>query len=566
MMNQLTISKGKALACLILLCLFLGQGCKKDILQPNSPLLKNSLSIAEAKAYFDANLMKDNKPEKLMSTEGRNDVTYEDILNQKQAIWESAYEQLISTGGAVKVPLDFGKVYAVVNKRTNALVPLSTLNYLLMYKDSLQNIHAEWVSLNPDSNWLYGNRNQYTGTIRVSDWHGKTIKNLSYGAMGSKINVSLKNKLLLSTSPSSDPGLENVVCISIQREGGAACTCADKSNCDMCNVCAKTICSFPPPECALCNDPGNPGGNGGGGNGGGLGSGGSGGGGSSNGNYPPSCNPDPNYVVPSIPPPLGTEWILPCSGPGSVPIPVTPIPTSSILSNIVNWMGITDVDKQNFLLTHNEIYLALSDYLVANGTATETKEFVDWAVGYLMENPNTPLDKINVALVKSPNIRISFADRINYPILAKIIDGLHAKVKNDPKLMAAIKKFSQMNETQILEKLISGKGPNLVLKDMPLNEYGEEIGDGNIYINKVYATGFYNIQVLPPQSLEFFLTSCILHEFVHFGNTVVMDRFPSKRDSGGYFWDAGKQFEEDYYGGDIGYDISTGKIIFTKYQ
>lgn len=132
--------------------------------------------------------------------------------------------------------------------------------------------------------------------------------------------------------------------------------------------------------------------------------------------------------------------------------------------------------------------------------------------------------------------------------------------------MAAIKKFSQMNETQILERLISGKGPNLVLKDMPLNEYGEEIGDGNIYINKVYATGFYNIQVLPPQSLEFFLTSCILHEFVHFGNTVVMDRFPSKRDSGGYFWDAGKQFEEDYYGGDIGYDISTGKIIFTKYQ
>ncbi|WP_157255751.1 T6SS effector amidase Tae4 family protein [Pedobacter sp. Leaf41] len=55
-------------------------------------------------------------------------------------------------------------------------------------------------------------------------------------------------------------------------------------------------------------------------------------------------------------------------------------------------MGITDVDKQNFLLTHNEIYLALSDYLVTNGTTTETKEFVDWAVWYLMENPTVSLE------------------------------------------------------------------------------------------------------------------------------------------------------------------------------
>jgi len=378
--------------------------------------------------------------------------------------------------------------------------------------------------------------------------------------------TGIKGKVMSTTATP----IINEIEIYCLRMPSGICTC-DSPPCDWrtCEVCGKTICATtywqpsgggdePTMEPPVRNpldplEPTTPIGNT------------HGGGGVSNiDDYPPTCNPDPNYSVPSYPAPSGHDWVMSCFG---LPFPNTggndPTTRKAVINN---FMGITNHGLQNFLLANNDIYDALVNYLVLNGNTAENKEFVDWAVGYLMKNPNTPLDKINVALVKSPNIRISFADRINYPILAKIIDGLHAKVKNDPKLMAAIKKFSQMNETQILEKLISGKGPNLVLKDMPLNEYGEEIGDGNIYINKVYATGFYNIQVLPPQSLEFFLTSCILHEFVHFGNTVVMDRFPSKRDSGGYFWDAGKQFEEDYYGGDIGYDISTGKIIFTKYQ
>lgn len=95
---------------------------------------------------------------------------------------------------------------------------------------------------------------------------------------------------------------------------------------------------------------------------------------------------------------------------------------------------------------------------------------------------------------------------------------------------------------------------------------GEWLGqERQKYYRRTFAYQSLNL-IPPPQSLEFFLTSSILHEFVHFGNTVVMDRFPSKRDAAGYFWDAGKQFEEDYYGGDIGYDITSGKIIFTKYQ
>lgn len=124
--------------------------------------------------------------------------------------------------------------------------------------------------------------------------------------------------------------------------------------------------------------------------------------------------------------------------------------------------------------------------------------------------------------------------------MAKIIDGLYEKVKNGPKLMDAIKKFSLMDEKKILEKLKSGKGPNLIVKDLEPNTFGEELGDGNIYINKMYLTSLNNLVNTSLPSFEIFLTSTILHEFVHFGNTVSMSRFDDIKDSYGNTWDVGK--------------------------
>lgn len=72
--------------------------------------------------------------------------TYETIMANKQAMWDKAYQKMISVGGAVRIPIDFGKVRIVVDKTTGSTMDLSVLNYLLMYKDSLHNIHAEWVS------------------------------------------------------------------------------------------------------------------------------------------------------------------------------------------------------------------------------------------------------------------------------------------------------------------------------------------------------------------------------------------------------------------------------------
>ncbi len=107
-MRKLTRSKGKVMACLILMCFFLVQSCKKDFLQPNSKDLQNGLSIAEARKYFEANVKQVAKAKKLMSagnvTPTTDDESAEAILNNKELIWESAYQKLISTGNAVKIP------------------------------------------------------------------------------------------------------------------------------------------------------------------------------------------------------------------------------------------------------------------------------------------------------------------------------------------------------------------------------------------------------------------------------------------------------------------------------
>ncbi len=194
------LTKGEAVACLILLCIFLVQGCKKDLLQPNSNVLEHGLSINEAKAFFNTHLQKANGPSKLMSmgASGKS-VTPEDIIKNKQPLWDYAYNQMLSKGQAIKIPIDFGNAFVEVTKKSKALLPLSSLSYLYMYKDSLQNIHAEWVLLKPDSAWLFGKRDSYSGRISIRDWNGKSLRFYDYisGQVVSKLK-SLKQQRLSS--------------------------------------------------------------------------------------------------------------------------------------------------------------------------------------------------------------------------------------------------------------------------------------------------------------------------------------------------------------------------------
>jgi len=142
--------------------------CRKDLLVQSPNNLKNALSIAEAKSYFNSHFPDSKKGNTgLSSLSGKP--TLQTLFANKQPIWDKAYQKMISTGGAVKIPLDFGNVMQIVDAKKKAIVPFASLNYLLMYRDTMGAIHTEWIALQPAKSWLYGSRQVFKGIIQVMD-------------------------------------------------------------------------------------------------------------------------------------------------------------------------------------------------------------------------------------------------------------------------------------------------------------------------------------------------------------------------------------------------------------
>ena len=160
-------------------------------------------------------------------------------------------------------------------------------------------------------------------------------------------------------------------------------------------------------DCTLPDDPiepptggGTPGQTGPGGNNPG------GGGSGTPGDYTPlNCNPDPNYTVPTIPPPPGTEYILPCS---EMDIPTEDPPTTSEpepepltqAEALINWFN-TDLElamhlteaEQIFLNSHPLVVTKITAYL--NSEAREVKEFGRWAIDYLRTSPDVSMEMLD---------------------------------------------------------------------------------------------------------------------------------------------------------------------------
>lgn len=405
-MKNLTL-KSKLLTCVILLCLFFIQSCRKDTLLPSKGA--NSLTISEAKSYFETNLKTTNSIKgKVMSTTGVGKsigATFEDILANKQPIWEQAYQKMISSGGAVKIPLDFGDAEVIVNPITRASVPFNSLNYLLMYKDSLQKVHAEWVSLLPDTSWLYGKRDVYRGKIFVRDWEGKLIKQFSYPGkttiVASSSNLSGSKGKIMSTS--SEPPLPTSggysFCI---RYKTGVCTCVTfPCDWETCNVCGRTACGSNVTiwvvEDKFPDDPENPTYGGGGGTH--TGPGGTGTGSPGSNDYTPvPCNDGPEIINVD-----GSMSAPPCIPEPTEPGDNTPTsPYALALQSFINELQITDINEISFLANNLSVFTAINDYLNANGRTPENKEFVKWAVGYLRENVSASFNEIESSLTNEP--------------------------------------------------------------------------------------------------------------------------------------------------------------------
>jgi hypothetical protein len=385
--------------------------CRKDMLMPKSSGIQNQFSIADAQQYFSTHFQKNKSNQKLMSAVVERPSSIQDILAKKRPLWENAYEKQISLGQAVKIPIDMGQTYAVVNKKTNGVVPFSSLNYLLMYRDSLQNVHTEWVYLQPDSVWLYGDRSKFIGQIVVRTWEGRLLKKLSYPAVSpsssgssktlgkSDQRISLSKSSNVNSTAYSNKVIEPI-CIDYTYSVPKHCTCSPQRlatlGCDLCSVCigerSGTLCEWPTPdpECILCEEPplGGPGG--GTGTDPNVGGGGGGGGSAGGGDYPPSCNSDPNYTMPTFPAPDGTDWIIPCGS--EVPVPEDKEDggddgsgNTPVANFLINALNITILKEKQFVNNagNQEVVHALVGYLSDNESTLESKDFVKWAIKYL---------------------------------------------------------------------------------------------------------------------------------------------------------------------------------------
>lgn len=598
------LKKRNLTALLFVLCLCTLQACRKDVLVSDSNGIHNRLSIEEAKNYFNEHIKSTVVPKKLMSTSGTGNPTNEQLLDNmlaaRQPIWESAYQQLMSSGASsVKIPLDLGPVFMITDEGKKEMIPFGALNYLFMYKDSLQHIHSQWITLLPDRDWLYGNRGQYTGDIQVKTWEGTLLRQFHYDRHGATTSshASATRKIsavkkISNDLPEPEIPMLQTVCISFGNR--SKCTCINKNACDMCWQCTSNVCRTFPAGAVIPedNDPGfwGTGATGGGGSPGGVGGGG----------YayyppdyvPPGCISDPSYNIPSYPAPSGYEWAAPCGGPGGgIPTPIGPNENALKLGYIINSMGITDPVEQNFLLNNQHLYDTLQTFLTDNVNTTEHLDYVKWAVSYLLANQNVSIDELDYDNLSLPslteistyeNLTIDLSETklpidprliTKYPKLMNVIKGLHAKVSSTPKIMTALKKYTGLSETAILTQLKVNKvGPTLVVRP---NEQMKAIRAGKvvysygmfkpneanklfIYLNEDYVDFLENSTSANYDKLELFISTIVLHEYVHWAG-YNFNLFPSLGNV-----EYGELFEKDAFGGIIYYNSKNGKVFYNK--
>ncbi|WEK17790.1 MAG: hypothetical protein P0Y49_13380 [Candidatus Pedobacter colombiensis] len=162
------------------------------------------------------------------------------------------------------------------------------------------------------------------------------------------------------------------------------------------------------------------------------------GGGTNPDDYAPiHCNPDPNYVVPTTPPPPGQEYIIPCSEMSipdeDIPDPNTnpqPLTSTELIIHYYNADPNTDMhlsdSEVSFLNNNSNIVEELLNYLQAE--TLETKEFGKWAIAYLNENTDATFSEliqandISNSTINLPILDVS--ELTNYPKFKALVNDL----------------------------------------------------------------------------------------------------------------------------------------------
>jgi hypothetical protein len=204
------------------------------------------------------------------------------------------------------------------------------------------------------------------------------------------------------------------------------------------------------------------GGGGSGNNGGsdhGEGGGGGGGGTPGSGDYLP-CNPDPDYVLPTIPPPPGTEYILPCSG---IDIPVEDNPGGD-----------------------------------PEGNEEEEDEAIPPFIWKYTDDNNNDEDVTDNFPSNKPSFQFLTSDNYEtkYPRFTDLVKNLKSFVMNNRKVLFALQKWTGFSQNEIIEHLSFGNGP--IIKIVPMiGAYGYFNGSENPAILNIRQNYVDALEVAP---------------------------------------------------------------------
>jgi hypothetical protein len=128
-------------------------------------------------------------------------------------------------------------------------------------------------------------------------------------------------------------------------------------------------------------------------------------------------------------------------------------------SSQVNWIR-SNVDEA----------LALYDFLNINRWSQDSKNMVNDIVSAFMDRSILSA----LPFVKYPKSK-SNEYRRNYPKLTEYLKNQLPKVANNIAITRAFKKYTNMTDAQVKETFNWGEGPEIVIKQLGNNIYGEEV-------------------------------------------------------------------------------------------
>ncbi|WP_158542219.1 hypothetical protein [Pedobacter chinensis] len=371
MMNKLMLNKGKTVACLILLCLFLVQGCKKNDQYPAENLSLQNQLIDED---LIGNWFKENPLSQVLAPN-----------------WAKARQSTHQGKKIVRVPIlnidKSGKESALVNSGYDPKHP-PELFFIQNAKGQLAGHLLNFIPKNVG----HGNGEDGVWTGQLIEWNvkgdtlhiieianNKEIENKlivpKSDAIGGSVNSVIKNNKLAAASSNGNGGFWSF----LGRVLGAIAnflglptrdTIIDGLRVDWDRISSDISSWF--------DGMGNSSGGGGGTGGGYLSAGAPIYVTYLDGNYNPVSGGGASTDVSSI---VWTEYKIQKGGPNR------PLPILDVDDYIVTKLGFTGAIA-DYLMLHVDQQIALDNYLKVNGETFENIEFVKWAARYLTENPN----------------------------------------------------------------------------------------------------------------------------------------------------------------------------------